>query len=104
MNCEQAPLHCSAYAACLCCDALLGNGSVNTFQHEIMGAVSQWTNVTARCKAAVSAPMNWLNGDQVVTPTEASRNSRESCVFYVVCATQQYGSCVFCALVRAAAI
>jgi hypothetical protein len=34
--------------------------------------------------------MDWLISDHVVTPKEASRNNR--------------GSCVFCALVRAAAI
>jgi hypothetical protein len=38
----------------------LGNGSVNTFQRATMAAVSQWTNVIARCWATVSSPMNSL--------------------------------------------
>jgi hypothetical protein len=39
---------------------LPGNGSVNTSQRATMEAVSQWTNVIARCSAAFSAPMNQL--------------------------------------------
>jgi hypothetical protein len=56
----------------------------------------QWTNFTTRCWAAVSAPMNWLDGDHVVTPTETSRNNRRSCVFCVlvrVAAIQRESAC-----------
>jgi hypothetical protein len=45
--------------------AFLGNGSVNMFQRATVEDVSQWTNVIARCKATVSAPMNSLARDHV---------------------------------------
>jgi hypothetical protein len=53
---------------------------------------SQWTNVRDGYWAAVGALMNWLGGDHVVNPTEASHHNRGSCVFCVVCVTQQYGA------------
>jgi hypothetical protein len=46
-------------------NALLGKGLVNTFQCATMETVSQWTNVIARCQAAVSMPMNSLGSNHV---------------------------------------
>jgi hypothetical protein len=45
--------------------ALLGNGSVNTFQRAKLETVSQWTNFIARCQAAASAPRDWRERDHV---------------------------------------
>jgi hypothetical protein len=39
----------------------------------------------------------WRTASQRLRKHIPTRNNRWSCVFYVVCATQQYGGCVFCA-------
>jgi hypothetical protein len=56
--------------------ALLGNGSVNTFQHTTIGAVFY-------CYAAASAPMDWVGSDHVGTPTDTHAIIAEACFLCV---------------------
>jgi hypothetical protein len=51
-------------------NALLGNGSVNIFHHATMGAVFSVDECYSSLLTAVSSPMNWLDGDQVINPTK----------------------------------